>query len=65
MTPAISFARDIDMYDLDKQQWRELCQRAVGERSPERFSKIIQEANNLTAEKKPDLTRKSPESAKT
>jgi hypothetical protein len=64
MTPAISFARGIDMYDLDKQR-RELCQMAVSERNPERFFKIIHEANKLIEEKRTELRSKPSESPKT
>jgi hypothetical protein len=52
------------MYDLDKQRWRELCQSAVSERNPERFSKIIHEANQFIEEKKTDPRRKPLEPPK-
>lgn len=52
------------MYDLDKQR-RELCQMAVSERNPERFFKIIHEANKLIEEKRTELRSKPSESPKT
>jgi hypothetical protein len=54
-----------DMSDLDKQRWRELCQGAISERNPERFSKIIREANKFIEEKRTELRSKPPESTKT
>jgi DNA-directed RNA polymerase subunit RPC12/RpoP len=49
------------MSDVDKQRWRNLCERAVSERNPRKLGKIIQEINKLIEEKKPDLTSKPPE----
>jgi hypothetical protein len=50
------------MSDQDKQRWRELCERAVTERNPDKLSKIIHEANKLIEEKKPGLKSAPAES---
>ena len=52
------------MSDQGKQRWRELCERAVSERNPERLAKIIAEANKLIEEKRAGLRGNSSEPPK-
>jgi dephospho-CoA kinase len=45
------------MSEQDKQRWRELCQKALSERDPQRLAKIIADANKLIEEKKTEVRR--------